>query len=209
VSDFLVVRIARHGELPEVGRLTLQAYVADRTVDPAGPYAAPLMDAPGRAREAELLVAAGPDGALLGTVTVCLPGSPLGEISRPGELEFRMLAVALQARGRGVGTALVTAVLQRATELGAHRVVMCSDERMHPAHRLYTRLGFLRLPERDWQPEPGLQLLAFGRAAPGRLTDDALDVVRGIGFEADPARLRDARIDGLSSVAQHHGDDPG
>jgi GNAT superfamily N-acetyltransferase len=164
VSDGLTVRHARPGELPEVGRLTLQAYLADGMVNPGSSYAAELADAAWRAREAELLVAADPDGALLGTVTVCLPGSPLGEISCPGELEFRMLAVAPQARGRGVGATLVAAVLQRAAQLGAHRVVLSSDERMHTAHRLYARLGFVRLPERDWQPVPGLQLRAFASA---------------------------------------------
>jgi hypothetical protein len=33
---------------------------------------------------------------------------------------------------------------------------------MHVAHRLYARLGFGRLPERDWEPVPGITLLAFG-----------------------------------------------
>lgn len=67
------------------------------------------------------------------------------------------------ARRRGVGEALVTAVLQRANEIGAHRVVLCSTEEMCVAHRLYARLGFARLPERDWQPVPGMTLLAFGK----------------------------------------------
>lgn len=165
MRDCLTVRPAGPGELPEVGRLTLAAYLADGAVNPGGSYAAELTDAAWRAREAELLVAVDVNGALLGTVTVCPPGSPLREISRPGELEFRMLGVAPEARGRGVGTALVTAVLQRAAQLGAHRVVLCSAERMHAAHRLYGRLGFVRLPERDWQPVPGFSLLAFGLAS--------------------------------------------
>ena len=168
VSNGLTVRPARPDELDQVGQLTLAAYVADGMVDPADPYAVSLADAPGRARDAELLVAVSSDGTLLGTVTVCEPDSPLSEVSRPGELEFRMLAVAPQDRGRGVGAALVTAVLRRAAELGAHRVVLCSAEGMHTAHRLYTRLGFIRLPERDWSPVPGLRLLVFGRARPGR-----------------------------------------
>ncbi|MGH3915494.1 MAG: GNAT family N-acetyltransferase, partial [Pseudonocardiaceae bacterium] len=78
------------------------------------------------------------------------------------ELEFRMLAVDPEVRGRGVGEVLVTAVLRQATEVDARGVVLCSGERMHAAHRLYTRLGFRRLPERDWYPLPELKLLAFG-----------------------------------------------
>ncbi|HKR51760.1 MAG TPA: GNAT family N-acetyltransferase [Pseudonocardiaceae bacterium] len=156
------MRPARPDELDQVGRLTFEAYVGDGYANPAGSYAAALGDAARRARDAELLVAVEPDGALLGTVTVCTPGSPLGELSRPGELEFRMLAVARDARRRGVGKALVSAVLRRATEIGAHRVVLCSAAEMIVAHRLYARLGFVRLPERDWQPVPGMTLLAFG-----------------------------------------------
>lgn len=161
----LIVRTVRQDELDQVGRLTLQAYLADGLVDPVGPYTAELANASQRDRDAELLVAVDPDGALLGTVTVCAPGSPLSEVSRPGELEFRMLAVDPGTRSLGVGEALVTAVLRQAADIGAHRVVLCSGERMHAAHRLYRRLGFSRLPERDWYPVPGLKLLAFGRSA--------------------------------------------
>lgn len=162
VSDWLRVRTARPGELDDVGRLTLAAYLSDGLLSPGSGYAAELADGTRRAGQAELLVAVGPGDELLGTVTLCAPGSPLREISRPGELEFRMLAVAPDARGRGVGEALVTAVLARAAECGVHGVVLCSQAQMHTAHRLYTRLGFGRLPERDWHPEPGLTLLAFG-----------------------------------------------
>ncbi|MDQ4009223.1 MAG: GNAT family N-acetyltransferase [Actinomycetota bacterium] len=162
MSDCFTVRPARPDELDQVGRLTLEAYVADGHTNAAGAYAAELADAARRARDAELLVALASDGMVLGTITVCASGSPLGEVSQPGELEFRMLAVAPAAHRRGVGEALVTAVLQRAIEIGAHRVVLCSTEEMCVAHRLYARLGFVRLPERDWQPVPGMTLLAFG-----------------------------------------------
>ncbi len=159
----MIVRQARPSEFDEVGQLTFQAYLADGMVRHADSYSAELLDAARRAREAELLVAVDPGGALLGTVTVCLPGSPLGEVSQPGELEFRMLAVSPDAQRRGVGEALVSTVLQRADDLGAHRVVLCSAEHMSTAHRLYARLGFIRLPERDWYPVSDLRLLAFGR----------------------------------------------
>ncbi|MBV9729558.1 MAG: GNAT family N-acetyltransferase [Pseudonocardiales bacterium] len=162
MSDCVTVRPARPDELEEVGRLTLEAYLADGVVNPAGSYAAELADASRRASDAELLVAVNPDGMLLGTITVCTPGSPLGELCRPGEVEFRMLAVAPGARRRGVGEVLVRTVLAGATEIGASGVVMYSAEKMHVAHRLYARLGFIRMPERDWYPLPGVRLLAFG-----------------------------------------------
>lgn len=161
-SHPVTVRAARRDELEQVGQLTLEAYLADGVVQPGGAYARELADASRRAQDAELLVAADPQGRLLGTITVCTPDSPLGQLSRPGELEFRMLAVAPSARRRGVAERLVRAVLAQANEIGAHRVVLCSTVDMCVAHRLYTRLGFRRLPERDWQPVSGTTLLAFG-----------------------------------------------
>jgi hypothetical protein len=38
---------------------------------------------------------------------------------------------------------------------------MSSATYMTTAHRIYERLGFTRLPERDWAPIPGLDLYAF------------------------------------------------
>ncbi|MDQ3990517.1 MAG: GNAT family N-acetyltransferase [Actinomycetota bacterium] len=154
------VRPAGAEELDAVGELTVAAYVADG-LDLGDSYVEVLYDAAGRARDAELLVAVDADDRLLGTVTVCEPGTPWAEVSRPDELEFRMLAVTPTARGRGVGERLTRAVVEWAGERGVCRVVLCSSDDMHIAHRLYRRLGFTRLPCRDWQPVPGLQLLAF------------------------------------------------
>jgi hypothetical protein len=32
---------------------------------------------------------------------------------------------------------------------------------MRAAHRVYGRLGFVRVPDRDWQPMPGIDLLVY------------------------------------------------
>ena len=32
---------------------------------------------------------------------------------------------------------------------------------MTVAHRVYERLGFVRAPERDWEPVPGVHLIAY------------------------------------------------
>lgn len=103
----------------------------------------------------------GEPSEVLGTVTVVLPGTAYSEVSAPGEIEFRMLAVSQSARGRGVGEALVRAVFDRARAVGASRVVLSSSTHMLAAHRLYERLGFVREPERDWSPLPGVQLVAY------------------------------------------------
>jgi ribosomal protein S18 acetylase RimI-like enzyme len=157
----VTIRPAREDELPGVGELTYEAYRADGHLSGRedGHYAGRLRDARHRYQEAELLVAA--DDTLLGTVTIARPGSTWREIGRDDELEFRMLAVAPAARGRGVGEALTRHVLNEAVRQGFRAVVLSSSESMHAAHRLYERLGFRRTPELDWRPEPTVALVTY------------------------------------------------
>ena len=154
------IRLARPDEYDDVGELTAEAYQADGFIPPGSDYGQTLRDAASRAAKAELWVATN-DTDLLGTVTYCVPGSPYREIGRDGEGEFRMLGVSPKARGLGIGTALTLHCMQRSRDLGFGRIVMCSAWNMTTAHRLYERLGFTRLPERDWSPLPGTDLYAF------------------------------------------------
>jgi len=163
VSD-LRVRLARPEEYAAVGEVTVAAYREDGyLLGPADPYADHLRDVATRACEAELWVATDND-AVLGAVTFCPYGSPWGELAHKGEGEFRMLAVAPHARGRGVGDALVRVCLDRSRALGYDAVVLSSLPQMTAAHRLYERHGFARQPRRDWTPYPGVELWAFGLA---------------------------------------------
>ena len=93
---------------------------------------------------------------MLGSVTFAAPGTPYAEIADADEGEFRMLAVARAARGRGSGEALVRRCLDRARELGLSGLSMSTQPSMASAHRVYERLGFPRVPERDWEPVPGV-----------------------------------------------------
>ena len=113
-----------------------------------------------RAREAELYVAE-LEGRLAGTVTFCPQGSPWSEVAQPGEGEFRMLGVHPSARRRGVAESLVSVCLERSRELGYDAVVLCSLPVQQPAHRIYERFGFRRIPDRDWSPAEGIDLQAF------------------------------------------------
>lgn len=158
----MIVRAARPEEYAEVGELTLAAYVFDGHLANDDDYASELRDAEQRAADADLVVAVEPNShEILGTVTYCLHGSPYAEISLPGEAEFRMLAVRPDARGRGIGLTLTQWCIDRAREQGCTAMVLSSLDRMATAHRLYERLGFDRLPERDWMPVPGINLLAY------------------------------------------------
>jgi GNAT superfamily N-acetyltransferase len=156
------IRLAQRHELPAVGELTVAAYTADGLSSVETDYVRQLRDAAGRAEKAELWVALDAvDDRLLGTVTFSPPGSPYREIAREGEGEFRMLAVDPAAQGAGVGTALVRWCIDRSRDLQHGRMVLCTQVENATAHRLYERLGFVRLPERDWSPVAGVDLVAF------------------------------------------------
>jgi ribosomal protein S18 acetylase RimI-like enzyme len=156
----VVVRPAHTGELALVGELTFAAYAADGHVSDADGYADHLRDAASRAMHAELYVGL-LDDVIAGTVTFCPSGSAWAELAAGGEGEFRMLAVAPEARHQGVAAALVGACIERSRELGYAAVVLSSMPVQQSAHRLYERLGFRRTPELDWTPVPGVDLLAF------------------------------------------------
>ena len=149
------IRHATAADFPALADLCVAAYEPFLTGDHL--YIAELRDVARRAAAAELLVA----GDVLGTVTYVPDGGPLGEIAGPNEAEFRMLAVHPAARGRGVGTALLRHVVDDSRRRGRAGVVCSSLPEMRAAHRIYERLGFQRVPERDWSPLPGVDLVAF------------------------------------------------
>lgn len=161
----IVIREALPAEYEALGEITAQAYLGDGllTFGEEDPYLARLRDVAGRAADSEILVAAHSDGQLLGGVAFAPPGSSFRDIAGSDEAEFRMLAVAREGRGQGIGEALVRACIDRARALeGVRRLVLSTSDDMPTAHRLYERLGFVRTPARDWDPFPGLTLLTYG-----------------------------------------------
>jgi ribosomal protein S18 acetylase RimI-like enzyme len=148
------------GDFARIAELTGGVY-RDEGLAPEE-YQQELRNVVGRAERAELLVARDGD-AVVGSVALVLAGE-FGEITESDdEAAFRMLVVDPVARGRGIGELLVGECLDRARAAGKRRMVLSTDPGMRAAHRLYERLGFRRLPERDWSPLPGVGLLAYGR----------------------------------------------
>ncbi|MEU0201735.1 MULTISPECIES: GNAT family N-acetyltransferase [unclassified Streptomyces] len=154
----LLIRPAEPTEYEALGDITAHAYLQDGLLDfgESDEYLHELRDVAKRAAAAEVLVALR-GGELLGGVTFVPSGGPMADIARPGEAEIRMLAVSHRARGQGAGEALVRSCIDRAraTE-GCVRIVLSTQRTMHSAHRIYERLGFVRTPERDWNPIPHL-----------------------------------------------------
>lgn len=165
----VIVRDARPAELAEIGDLRVAAYQAGGFLSDASHYGETLRTL-GHDGIGQILAAVpGPDapgaghrGPILGTVMLQLWPHAEHVVRGPDEAEIRALAVAPEARGRGVGRALLGAVTARARASGVRRLLLSTQATMAAAQHLYTEAGFRRLPERDWDPVPGFTLLAYG-----------------------------------------------
>jgi ribosomal protein S18 acetylase RimI-like enzyme len=157
----LRVEPARPEDFRRIAQLTVDVYVGGGLA--SADYAVQLADVAGRAELSQLLVARDGAGRVVGSVALVLDGYFGNIIESDDEAAFRMLVVDPAAQGRGIGELLVTTCLDRARAAGKRRMVLSTDRLMTTAHRLYQRLGFTRMPERDWSPAPGVQLMVYAR----------------------------------------------
>lgn len=157
----MIVRDAHPEELAAIGDLRIAAYRAAGFLSGTSRYAQTLwgLGADGKGE----VLAAVEGTAVLGTAM--LEFWPHGEpvVQGPEEAGIRALAVSPDAQGRGVGRTLLAAVTRRAVEHGSRHLVLLTMPGMRAAQHLYTKAGFVRLPERDEYPRPGVELLAFGK----------------------------------------------
>jgi predicted N-acetyltransferase YhbS len=107
------------------------------------------------AREAELLVAE-EEGEVVGAVAYCPPFSqPRADFFEPRWPLIRMLVVASEARGRGLGRSLTEACIDCARRDGARSIALHTSPAMEVALALYLRMGFRlqrRVPDRFGVP---------------------------------------------------------
>jgi ribosomal protein S18 acetylase RimI-like enzyme len=158
----VVVRGIREDEVDRLSAVTLDAYAGLDGID-VGEYRTTLADVADRAKRAVVLVAAEGDTVLGGVTYVPDATNPYAEFTDADAAGMRVLAVAPQAQGRGVGAALVRACVQRAQHAGRRRLVLHTTEAMVAAQRLYERFGFERASWRDWRPQPHILLLGYER----------------------------------------------
>jgi ribosomal protein S18 acetylase RimI-like enzyme len=159
----MLIRDAHPDELPEVGELRLAAYRADGFLSPDSTYAPRLRELGADGSGPVLVAVTGGSSGLVGTVMLRHWPHAGQVVSGPDEAEIRALAVRPEARGTGVGRALLAAVIDRATAEEIRTLVLLTQPQMKAAHHLYEEAGFARLPDRDWSPEPGTMLLAYGK----------------------------------------------
>jgi ribosomal protein S18 acetylase RimI-like enzyme len=158
----VVFREAGGDELEAAGRVTQAAWREfERPEDPAWVgYFERLGDARARAEHAVVLVAV-EEAAVVGTATLELDGTLEGAALPAQEAGLRMLAVAPEWRGRGVGRKLLEACLERARAAGKTEMRLHTMDVMLAAAALYRSFGFQRDPEADFTPAPGVTALAY------------------------------------------------
>jgi ribosomal protein S18 acetylase RimI-like enzyme len=159
----LRIRDARKEDLDAVSALLLDAYAqymppsveAITAEERAGweGYRQNIADVWSRAPISSTIVAER-DGKLLGSVNYYAPGQA-DSVDDPwpdGWASIRVLGVSLQARGLGIGRALMDECLRRARADGATTMGLHTTMLMDVARAMYLRLGFTRVPEYDFHP---------------------------------------------------------
>lgn len=154
------IRPIKPDEYSELAELSALGFHASGYVDED--YELELRDVAGRVANAEVLVAIDTDGRLLGGITfISAHPSPYSEFDHENTAGVRMLSVHPGARGQDVLEALLQACIDRATALGRSALIAHSGTLVRAVHRVYLRLGFVRDPNLDWWPLPGIELLGF------------------------------------------------
>ena len=187
-----VVRDARPEERGAVRALTLRAYAEYATVMAPAAWAG--LDAAVRAAldgdAGEQRIVAEHDGTLVGSVMLYPPETDAyaGAANAAPWPELRLLAVSPDARGMGVGQALVDECVRRvraggATELGLH-----TSQSMRAALRMYERMGFVRAPEYDFHPDGGEHVWGFRLGLTDRDGDGISPATRVDASSRDDAR---------------------
>jgi ribosomal protein S18 acetylase RimI-like enzyme len=152
----LLLRDARPEDREQVAELTRLAYDEFATAMPPPAWRAleGAMNAVLKDSGPAQCIVAEDDGRIVGSVFLYPAGTASynGGETQPS-YEFRLLAVAPTARGRGVGRALVEECVRRARAAGATELGLHTSKTLASAVALYESMGFTRTPERDFHPD--------------------------------------------------------
>lgn len=158
----VVIRDARPEEFDAVRDLTVgayQRYAGVMELEAWEGLRGAVMAGLATAEPVERIVAER-DGVIVGAVQLYPPAAnAYGELmDAVGWPELRLLAVAPDARGQGVGRMLVDECVRRARAWGARELGLHTSRSMEVATGMYERMGFVRAPEHDFRP-PGAELV--------------------------------------------------
>lgn len=160
-SSELRLRPAAPADINTIGDLTAQAYVDGGHLTPDSPYVATLRDVLPRLDES-LVIEHASSSEIVAVVAALPHGHQMADATRPGEWEFRYLAVRKDHWGAGIARSLIEQVETRAHAAGATQIVLRVVDLNHRAMALYDYLGYEHVPDRDISFEsssqPGLMV---------------------------------------------------
>ncbi len=159
------IELARTGDYDEAGRVTALAFAEfARSGDPSwDAYVSRVQNVAERAARVPVFVARDGD-RIVGSVTVEIDERRVGDDPAfpRNSVNLRMLGVDPHARRRGVGRALVEAVLGFGRDHDKSAVVLHVVEERVASRALYESMGFERDATRDHVDETsGLRLVAY------------------------------------------------
>jgi ribosomal protein S18 acetylase RimI-like enzyme len=139
------IREAASDEHEAAGRVTADAY-RDLVRDPA--YLERIADVADRAGRTIVLVAV-EEPAIVGSLTLELERrvNARDQALPPDRAHIRMLGVAPDHQGRGIGTALMRSAEDRARRAGKREITLHTTAPMHAAQAMYRSLGYERMAD--------------------------------------------------------------
>jgi len=159
------IRDARRADRDAVRKVTLSAFQQYAAIMPPPrweAYRENILSTLADVAPAQQIVAE-KEGRIVGSVLLYPPGTAFstpdeGPLTCP---EVRLLAVATEARGQGIGTALMKECIRRSRRLEASCLNLHTTDMMQVAMRMYERMGFVRAPELDFHPDPEVTVKAY------------------------------------------------
>ncbi|MCJ7514714.1 MAG: GNAT family N-acetyltransferase [Dehalococcoidia bacterium] len=159
----LTIRNACSNELDEVSILLKDAYQQYENFWPEAwvSYLEDIMNVRSRLGDSDLIVAE-LDNRIAGCITLYLNGSrSFPEAWPKGWAVVRLLAVHPEYWGQRIGHALMEECIHRCRQASIAAIGLHTAEVMDIARQMYERMGFVRLPESDFHPAPGITVMAY------------------------------------------------
>jgi GNAT superfamily N-acetyltransferase len=161
----MTTRTAAPADLDRIREITLAAYDEYSQVMPPPIWEAYAANIRTTVEETdpEYCIVATRDDLVVGSVYLFPADTPLygDEPRKDAYPEVRLLAVPPQERGKGIGQVLMDECVTRARGIGARALGLHTTTVMEAALRMYLRMGFVRVPETDFTPAPGVTIMGF------------------------------------------------